>query len=622
MPLEIKELEIRIRIKDDKDVAGPRPAVSPNGEGGASPGENRPLEIKELEIRLRIENDNDVAGEQPSVSPNGEGGASPDEILDERVCPVFEALSTWRSARMGYDGKLEKLNTRSDVIITERLLIDASSEQLGRDLLPRSNDINRRCIAPVLEQVMDEICVPGLRIRLDKLVVDLGTLSASCLEEAVTNRLREELRRVLAAAVRSAQEDPSPGAGAQSEGEAELDLLEQYLRWGSVPLWVTDPEAFSLEARLTTEIDRGAARLVQLLRRLPGHPQTLQRLTLQLGDLALARLVHVLDAANATLILAYQVNLCALHREEPVVPLSDTSYRYVLWVLVLSYVLRDPGSQFNRKSFVRSLLEGLVDSEDIKYHALLESLGRGLLARSRHLPRRSSLRAVIEEIVGDAEHHNTALRPHPNTVADAVAASPPLARGLGEQIIGSSGRSSRASMTSRDEPGPIFLHNAGLVLTGPFLPHLFHTLDMLAPDDKGVARLRNRETASRAVHIVQSLVDGRTDTREPLLILPKILCGLRTDVPIAREIVLSDAERDISKRLLTAVITHWTAISNTSIAGLRETFIRRDGKLTRGAGRWELRVGRSSLDILVDRIPWSISVLYHPWMLYPIYTTW
>lgn len=622
MPLEIKELEIRLRIKDDNDVAGPRPAVSPNGESGASPGEIRPLEIKELEIRLRIKDDNDVAGEQPSVSPNGEGGASPGEIVDESVCPVFEALSTCRSARMGCDGKLEKLNTMSDVIITERIRIDVSSEQLGRDLLLRFGDIHHRCIAPVLEQVMDEICVPGLRIRLDKLVVDLGTLSASCLEEAVTNRLREELRRVLAAAVRSAQEDPSPGAGAQLEGEAELNLLEQYLRWGSVPLWVTDPEAFSLEARLTAEIDRGAARLVQLLRRLPGHPQALQRLTLQLGDLALARLVHVLDAANATLILAYQVDLCALHREEPVVPLSDTSYRDVLWVLVLSYVLRDPGSQFNRKIFVRSLLEGLVDSEDIKYHALLESLRRGLLATSRHLPRQSSLRAVIKEIVGDAERHNTTLRPHPNTIADAVAASRRLARGLGEQIIGSSGRSSRASMTSRDEPGPIYLHNAGLVLTGPFLPRLFHTLDMLAPDDKGVLRMRDRETASRAVHIIHSLVDGRADTPEPLLILPKILCGLRTDVPVAREIVLSDAERAITEKLLTAIITNWTAISNTSIAGLRETFIRRDGKLTRGEGRWSLVVQRKALDVLLDRTPWSISMLYHPWMSAPVHIAW
>jgi hypothetical protein len=33
-------------------------------------------------------------------------------------------------------------------------------------------------------------------------------------------------------------------------------------------------------------------------------------------------------------------------------------------------------------------------------------------------------------------------------------------------------------------------------------------------------------------------------------------------------------------------------------------------------------VQRKTLDVLVDQIPWSVSVVYHRWMAQPLYVTW
>ena len=71
-----------------------------------------------------------------------------------------------------------------------------------------------------------------------------------------------------------------------------------------------------------------------------------------------------------------------------------------------------------------------------------------------------------------------------------------------------------------------------------------------------------------------------------------------------------------------AVIANWPIISTSSPAALRETFLAREGRLERDHDRWTLVVQRRTLDVLVDRIPWGFSVVYHRWMSLPIHVTW
>jgi Contractile injection system tape measure protein len=168
----------------------------------------------------------------------------------------------------------------------------------------------------------------------------------------------------------------------------------------------------------------------------------------------------------------------------------------------------------------------------------------------------------------------------------------------------------------------IYLTNAGSVLVSPFLPHLFQTLDMLEKDDERT-RLHPGETASRAVHLLQYLVDGSVSRPEPLLVLNKILCGLDVATPVDAEIEMQAHERQICDQLLQAIIGNWKAIENTSVAGLRETFLQREGKIKNWHDNgWQLKVQRKTLDVLVDQIPWSISIIYHRWMAAPIHVTW
>jgi hypothetical protein len=168
---------------------------------------------------------------------------------------------------------------------------------------------------------------------------------------------------------------------------------------------------------------------------------------------------------------------------------------------------------------------------------------------------------------------------------------------------------------------PIYIGNAGLVLANPFLPRLFDALGLMESGEDGKRRLRG-SAASRGVHLLQYLVDGRTDRPEPVLVLNKLLCGLPISTPIERDIEPSETERETCDTLLRSMIENWPIVRGTSVAGLRETFLQRDGKLTLAEGGWRLQVQRKTLDVLVDQVPWSIGIVFHRWMPGALHVTW
>lgn len=161
----------------------------------------------------------------------------------------------------------------------------------------------------------------------------------------------------------------------------------------------------------------------------------------------------------------------------------------------------------------------------------------------------------------------------------------------------------------------IFIENAGLVLLHPFLPTLFENLiitegeTLIHPD--------------KALCLLHYLASGRTEMPEYDLVLPKILCQIPISVPVPSDVQLFDNERKEADTLLESVIKHWEALRNTSQDGLRGTFLLRSGKLTKKTdGDWLLQVETRSFDILLDHLPWGISMIKLPWMKQMLWVEW
>ncbi len=310
-----------------------------------------------------------------------------------------------------------------------------------------------------------------------------------------------------------------------------------------------------------------------------------QRWIAGLPEEILARLLYRITPALARFMLDLKTVLLAAWRQTA----SSTSSRHPgvqLWTVLLDLLAQDKAP--TRHQITGQLLAQLAPATPARDCRLLPQ-AQWLASQGGY----ANLGAALRAQSGSGKQ----AAPEPNP-------APPPAR--------------RAAPTSRPaaahDGDEIYVANAGLVLLHPFLPRMLQQLDVLSKDAKGQPRINGTDDASRAVHLLQWLVDGSCDTPEPSLALNKLLCGLELDTPVARAIVPGEDEMALCQQLLAAVTGNWSSIGNTSAAGLRETFLQRDGRLQRRDGKWTLTVSRKTVDVLVDQIPWGFAVILHPWM--------
>jgi Contractile injection system tape measure protein len=166
-------------------------------------------------------------------------------------------------------------------------------------------------------------------------------------------------------------------------------------------------------------------------------------------------------------------------------------------------------------------------------------------------------------------------------------------------------------------PSSTYIANAGLVLLWPFLTMLFDRVGYL--HEKAFT---GPEAAARAAHLLQFLVTGEENPPEHLLVLNKLLCGIERPQTLERILPLTPEEKATGEGMLGAALGQWEALKNTSIAGLRETFLQRSGKLVWSPDKVTLTVETKTLDILLDQLPWSVALIKLPWMALPLYVTW
>lgn len=165
----------------------------------------------------------------------------------------------------------------------------------------------------------------------------------------------------------------------------------------------------------------------------------------------------------------------------------------------------------------------------------------------------------------------------------------------------------------------LYVNNAGISVIAPFLPRYFKMLGMTNED----GQFKDETTACRAVHLIQYIATGQSETEEQLLVFNKLLCGLPLATPIPKGIELTKQEKETTEGMMAAILAHWKGIGTASIEGLRGGFLIRDGRIEwHSDGYWDLEVEKKAYDVIMRTLPWSISMIQFPWMTHRIQVTW
>ncbi len=163
----------------------------------------------------------------------------------------------------------------------------------------------------------------------------------------------------------------------------------------------------------------------------------------------------------------------------------------------------------------------------------------------------------------------------------------------------------------------IVVRNAGLVLLSNYIPLLFERLGVTAE-----GKFMDLQAQNDAIHYLQYLVTGNTSTEEHLLPLNKILCGLELSEPITDSILLTAEQEEMMEGLLYGVIDHWPDAGSNTPDGLRGNWLVRNGMLHKVENGWSLSVEKKSYDLLLQRTPFSFSIIKLPWMRESLTVKW
>ena len=163
----------------------------------------------------------------------------------------------------------------------------------------------------------------------------------------------------------------------------------------------------------------------------------------------------------------------------------------------------------------------------------------------------------------------------------------------------------------------IAVSNAGLVILNAYFITLFQRLSLVHANT-----FVSDEAQTDAIHYLQYLATGASQTEEALLVLNKVLCGVSIETPIKDGIAISEDHKTLIKGLIKAAIGYWSAIGETSIDGFRGNWLVRDGILREEEDHWTLTVEKRAYDILLNKSPFGFSIIKFPWMPKPLHVTW
>lgn len=511
------------------------------------------------------------------------------------------------------------------------------SESEGFALQNRLSDLCSTWLLPAIEGVLDRCAPPGGRLCIDRLELDAGTLTLDNIEHKFTKAVAQALEKALQDEMPPGEAFASPdrtgnaNARFKNDGQVASEAFQYFLETGRLPWSFKLPSGVSFEQFLSDTWKPGtgghagpvSGGFSLQLSRTFASPQARKRLVMQfsgpflhvlLQQLSLqthasvARISEAIHAASsvsrpdAEMLSSFEKHLwdAAFGQATRVIAAGDAGLAAIALAAkpdAVPFVL-SALKEVLRPAVLPEFVRQFAEHSGSSFPALAPLLEQHLKSLSD--PLSPDIQALLK---ADATPSRPAKR-RLNQKMDAKETE----RGPGSKA------DKAANMTEVPEEG-IYVDNAGLVILHPFLQMFFENLD--------IARAGALVQPDHALQLLHFLCTGQTPAPEYELVLPKLLCNIPLEDPVASDIVLTDNDKDEANSLLESAIRWWEALRSTSPDGLRGTFLCRPGKLSvRGDGDWLLQVERQSYDILLDHLPWGISAVKLPWMERMLWVEW
>lgn len=434
-------------------------------------------------------------------------------------------------------------------------------------------------VADVIDKICSQYVSEDEWIKIDKLEIDLGNFNIDSFEKKFTAVFLTKFEKEISKLVSNI-----PAAEKKiSKQVSALELLKYFLQTGSLPWWADD-ETVNINTVFTEVLEQQQLQFCNFLEQHRFTPAVWQRMALQLNEQIQKNIIPLFSklAAAKNKIIGWTGVILGQNINSSDEINIDGKLLQKIHLFVL----------YNAPVFFTGVKENLQMLQLIKEYT-------------------KEFAAVIHPAFSIEEAMKKIIAYEKQAANDNIAGQ--SANEVNEKM------EENISLITNEEilPEKFTVHTAGLVLLAPYLKQLFTHLNLLVKDE-----WKNKEANYKAIHLVRYLATGQQQCPEYSLVVEKLLCGMEISAPIPGDVLLTEGETAEATELLKAVISNWVKLKNTSVDGLRETFLKRDGMLKKKENSWLLQVERKTADVLLESVPWGFSTLAFSWNNYIIFTEW
>ncbi len=491
---------------------------------------------------------------------------------------------------------------------------------------------------PILEEVLDELDQKERWFRLEKVELDLGKIQENSDPEVLREKLRDAFKTQILRQIpelRGGKEEEKIRDPRRPQDESKpLELLIYLLQYGRKPWWASHSKKEGIRTLIKKLIlEKNESFLVWLqsesftqamLERLTNHlkPDEIQKML----SLAFPQKRKESQSIVNSLVATLSPEITPKNELEKIL-----EARIAEAFLIVEKQLEHPIAKWFKNWLVKSKTAVRTNPEAIaELLALVIPIDFFQKSRAQILEKIWS-KWTQTPIYKNSSHRTQSLKIGQETekgvfIKSIITAKEKLS---GTSIKDNSGvnqstsksvqnRKDRKSLVQKlalDETFPI--SNSGLVLVAPFLPYFFKGLGLVENKE-----FISQEAQNRGVLLLQALLDESYFYEESDLLLNKILCGIDPSATIEVNFSPTDTEKEEIQNLLDSMVSRWTALKSTSGASMAKGFFPREGSLKRIDKGYQLTIPRISIDILLNRLPWTISIIKLPWMEETLYTEW
>jgi hypothetical protein len=441
--------------------------------------------------------------------------------------------------------------------------LHTTAETSARKLQQEMQQVNLHSVLPAVSAVLDEYFDAEEVVQIDKLEIDLGTITSmsapSAWSELISRQLLEKLK---------------PFATNKLVAEQEFFRKRQHISQHLLETWIY----FLQNGRLP---DQSIFRSLEAVKKELLLSDYSQQQSLRLAMLELDPVVVVPRIiANTSLEeLAFCFSIL-----QPFISLED-------WIKIIVRTGGNLVKNWNQFTWIQK--ESLFSVRQWHYIILVQ-FTHTLIAQAHHnMPlEKEEAESLLHEIILSTKKKLFGLE---NMVIPII----PLPV---ENITA-------IESNLPDIKVSMHVSNAGLCLLAPWLRNFFNITGICIGND-----FKDDISRQHALFLLHFIATGETDATEEKLIFPKLLCGWPLQMPCINAFEITEAEKQEAIDLLQSVITNWPVLKNTSPAGLSESFIQRSGKLTISDDHYLLQPEQRGIDVLIDHITWGFRNTLLPWM--------